>query len=51
MLESDTFWPHRHISALVELRRKSELFYCAHKLVEAYPDRGLSWFAVGRSTL
>ena len=23
------------------------LFYCAHKLVEPYPERGISWFAVG----
>lgn len=35
-----------HVSALVELGHKSELFYCAHNLVSAYPERAISWYAV-----
>jgi anaphase-promoting complex subunit 6 len=36
-----------HICALVELDRRSDLFYCAHQLVAAYPALALPWFAVG----
>ena len=36
-----------HITALVGLSRKSELFLIAHNLVDAYPSRAVSWFAVG----
>ncbi len=36
-----------HVSALVELGHKSELFYVAHNLVAAYPERAISWFSVG----
>lgn len=36
-----------HITASLELRKKNELFRRAHKLVEEYPERALSWFAVG----
>ena len=35
-----------HVSALVELGHKSELFYCAHNLVSAYPERAISWYSV-----
>jgi len=35
-----------YLSVTVELRRKSDLFLCAHKLVEEYPERAVSWFAV-----
>ena len=30
-----------HVSSLVELGYKSELFYCAHNLVSAYPDKAI----------
>lgn len=36
-----------HLCALVELELKSELFYTAHQLVEAYPGKAVSWLAVG----
>lgn len=36
-----------HLAALVELKKKSELFYFAHSLVDAYPTRAVAWFAVG----
>jgi anaphase-promoting complex subunit 6 len=35
-----------HVCSMVELEMKSELFYCAHQLVDAYPDRAITWFAV-----
>lgn len=35
-----------HICAMVELELKSDLYYRAHQLVEGYPDRAVSWFAV-----
>lgn len=35
-----------YLCSLVELEMKSELFYCAHQLVEAYPDKAVSWFSV-----
>jgi len=35
-----------YLCTLVELRMKAELFYCAHQLVEAYPDKAIAWFAV-----
>ncbi|GBG32886.1 Anaphase-promoting complex subunit 6 [Hondaea fermentalgiana] len=35
-----------HLAALVELKRKSELFHTAHQLVDAYPSLAVSWFAV-----
>lgn len=35
-----------HISTLVELRLKTELFYCAHKLVEDNSAMVISWYAV-----
>jgi len=35
-----------HLAALVELKRKSELFHTAHQLVDAYPSLAMSWFAV-----
>jgi hypothetical protein len=34
-------------AAMVELKLKAELFKYSHKLVEAYPHRAISWFAVG----
>ncbi|KAL9643884.1 hypothetical protein ABK040_013295 [Willaertia magna] len=36
-----------HISTLVELNKKSELFELSHKLVEAYKDSPISWYSVG----
>ena len=36
-----------HLCSLVELDKRSELFYTAHKLVDAYPALAISWFAVG----
>lgn len=36
-----------YLAAMVELRLKHELFYCAHELVKAYPKNAASWFAVG----
>jgi len=36
-----------YLCTLVELEMKSELFYCAHQLVEAYPSEAVAWFAVG----
>ncbi|XP_035828816.1 cell division cycle protein 16 homolog isoform X3 [Aplysia californica] len=36
-----------HIAVLVELKNSNALFYIAHKLVDYYPDKSLSWFAVG----
>jgi anaphase-promoting complex subunit 6 len=35
-----------YLAVTVELRRKNELYLCAHKLVEEYPDKAVSWFAV-----
>jgi len=35
-----------HICCLVELKMKTQLFFCAHHLVEAYPTSAISWFAV-----
>ncbi|KAL3846820.1 hypothetical protein ACJMK2_017774 [Sinanodonta woodiana] len=36
-----------HIAVLVELKKSNALFYLAHKLVDMYPDKPVSWFAVG----
>ncbi|KAL6071028.1 anaphase-promoting complex subunit Cut9 [Balamuthia mandrillaris] len=36
-----------HISSLVELNLKTELYYCAHKLVDDNPSISISWYAVG----
>jgi anaphase-promoting complex subunit 6 len=36
-----------HISCLVELDLKNELFYLAHKLVEENSENFISWYAVG----
>ncbi|KAI8802366.1 hypothetical protein BJ742DRAFT_659725, partial [Cladochytrium replicatum] len=36
-----------HVSCLYETKAKNELFLLAHELVELFPDRGVSWFAVG----
>lgn len=36
-----------HIAVLVELRKSKALFYLAHKLVDLYPNKPVSWFAVG----
>ncbi|XXQ37036.1 Tetratricopeptide repeat [Plasmodiophora brassicae] len=35
-----------YLCSLVELKRKSDLFYCAHQLVESYPNKAIAWFAV-----
>nr|KAI8751246.1 putative cell division cycle protein 16 [Biomphalaria glabrata] len=36
-----------HIAVLVELKNSNALFYLAHKLVDYYPDKSISWFAIG----
>ncbi|KAL0276739.1 UNVERIFIED_CONTAM: hypothetical protein PYX00_004247 [Menopon gallinae] len=36
-----------HISCLVELKNSNDLFLLAHRLVDIYPERAVSWFAVG----
>ncbi|XP_055956001.1 cell division cycle protein 16 homolog [Patella vulgata] len=36
-----------HVAVLTELKKINALFYLAHKLVEFYPNRPISWFAVG----
>eukprot|EP00742_Colponemidia_sp_Colp-10_P011512 GILJ01012796.1.p1 GENE.GILJ01012796.1~~GILJ01012796.1.p1 ORF type:complete len:526 (+),score=88.80 GILJ01012796.1:22-1578(+) len=36
-----------HLASLVALKMKTELFYCAHQLVDAYPQSAVAWFAVG----
>jgi len=36
-----------YLSSLVELRLKTELYYCAHRLVENQPKSAVAWFAVG----
>ncbi|XP_052785133.1 cell division cycle protein 16 homolog isoform X1 [Mya arenaria] len=36
-----------HIAVLVELKKTNSLFYLAHKLVDLYPNKPVSWFAVG----
>ncbi|XP_060600102.1 cell division cycle protein 16 homolog [Ruditapes philippinarum] len=36
-----------HIAVMVELKKSNSLFYLAHKLVDLYPNKPVSWFAVG----
>ena len=36
-----------HISVMKRLKLTSELFYCAHKLVDTSPDSAVTWFAAG----
>ncbi|XP_064615248.1 cell division cycle protein 16 homolog [Liolophura sinensis] len=36
-----------HVAVLVELGKSNILFYLAHKLVDIYPNKAVSWFAVG----
>lgn len=36
-----------HISCLSEMCNYNKLFYLAHKLVDLYPDKAISWYAVG----
>ncbi|ESO83785.1 hypothetical protein LOTGIDRAFT_132783 [Lottia gigantea] len=36
-----------HIAVLTELKKSNALFYLAHKLVDFYPNKPISWFAVG----
>ncbi|KAI9031289.1 hypothetical protein DFJ74DRAFT_744467 [Hyaloraphidium curvatum] len=36
-----------HVACLHELGRKHQLFYLAHELVARYPDKAVTWFAVG----
>ena len=36
-----------HISCLVEMKRKNELYHLASNLVNNYPKRAISWHAVG----
>ena len=35
-----------YLAVTVELRMKTKLYLCAHKLVEEYPAKAISWFAV-----
>ncbi|XP_055384899.1 cell division cycle protein 16 homolog [Condylostylus longicornis] len=35
------------IGCLVELGDSNKLFYIAHKLVDRYPEKAISWYAVG----
>ncbi|KAK7090544.1 cell division cycle protein 16 homolog isoform X2 [Littorina saxatilis] len=36
-----------HVAVLVELKKPNALFYLGHKLVDFYPNKPVSWFAVG----
>ena len=36
-----------YISCLVEFKMKNELYHIANKLVNSYPSKAVSWFAVG----
>ena len=36
-----------YLAVTVELRKKNELYLCAHNLVEEYPGKAIAWFAVG----
>jgi len=36
-----------YTACLVELERVSELYSCAHKLIDNYAQNALSWLAVG----
>ncbi|CAH1788277.1 unnamed protein product [Owenia fusiformis] len=36
-----------HIAVLIELHKSNALFSLAHKLVDLYPSKPVSWFAVG----
>lgn len=36
-----------HSSCLLKLKKRAELYYFAHKLVETFPDNSTSWFVVG----
>tara|TARA_B110001452_G_scaffold95437_1_gene78866 strand:- start:729 stop:953 length:225 start_codon:yes stop_codon:yes gene_type:complete len=48
--DADPFEQHVlpvHVCAMVHLHLHAELFYLAHMLVEEYPQRAVSWFAVG----
>eukprot|EP00808_Paulinella_micropora_P009539 g24322.t1 len=36
-----------YICSLVELKMKSQLFFMAHQLVDAYAQQPIAWFAVG----
>jgi len=36
-----------HCSVLIELEKQGELYFLAHKLVNANPDSAISWYAVG----
>jgi tetratricopeptide (TPR) repeat protein len=36
-----------HLSSLLALKKSDELFVMAHKLVDAFPQDAISWYAVG----
>ncbi|KAJ0395352.1 hypothetical protein ATCC90586_011819 [Pythium insidiosum] len=36
-----------YVASLVELRKKRELYHYAHQLVDVYPKKACSWYAVG----
>lgn len=50
MLEIDPYNSNAllvHISCLVQLNKKNQLFSLAHELVDLFPTKSISWFAVG----
>jgi anaphase-promoting complex subunit 6 len=36
-----------YCASLIDLKYTGELYYCAHNLIENYPNHQLSWYAVG----
>ena len=38
---------HVYIASMVELELKTELFYLGHELVNSFPKKAMSWYAVG----
>lgn len=36
-----------YVAAMVELKLKTELFYLGHELVNSFPKKAMSWYAVG----
>ncbi len=36
-----------YCASLLDLNYLGELYYCAHNLIENYPNHQLSWYAIG----
>lgn len=36
-----------YCSSLLELNYTGEMYYCAHNLIENYPNHHLAWYAIG----